>query len=56
VTVEEKVRRIARCVLTDHNDNTFTYDFAATVFGEKYPKGRFAFDAPKNARVVDLRQ
>jgi outer membrane lipoprotein-sorting protein len=56
VAVQEKTRRITRCVLTDHNGNTFTYDFAATVFGEKYSKGRFAFDVPKNARIVDLRQ
>ena len=56
VTVQEKGRCITRCVLTDNNGNTFTYDFAATVFGEKYPKGQFTFDVPKNARVVDMRQ
>jgi len=56
VEVQEKARRITRCVLTDNNGNTFTYDFTATVFGETFPKGRFAFDVPKNARIVDMRK
>ena len=56
ITADEKGRRITRCVCTDHNGNTFTYDFKATVFGGKQPKERFEFDAPEDARVVDMRQ
>ena len=56
VEVQEKGGRITRCVLTDNNSNTFTYTFSSTVFGEKFTKERFAFNAPKNARIVDMRQ
>jgi outer membrane lipoprotein-sorting protein len=56
VDVEKKGGRIVRCVLTDNNGNVFTYLFSSTVFGEKVTKERFAFNAPKNARVVDMRQ
>jgi outer membrane lipoprotein-sorting protein len=56
VTVQEADRRITRCVLTDNNGNRFTYVFTATVFGERIPRERFAFNVPKNARVVDMRQ
>jgi outer membrane lipoprotein-sorting protein len=56
ITADEKGRRITRCACTDHNGNTFTYDFKATVFGGKQPKERFEFDAPEDARVVDMRQ
>jgi outer membrane lipoprotein-sorting protein len=56
VEVQEKTRRITRSVLTDNNGNTFTYDFTSTAFGENYPKGRFVFDVPKNARIVDMWQ
>jgi outer membrane lipoprotein-sorting protein len=56
VAVKEKAGRITRCVLTDHNGNTYTYAFSATVFGEKIPKERFEFNVPKDARIVDVRQ
>jgi outer membrane lipoprotein-sorting protein len=56
VAVKEKAGLITRCVMTDHNGNIFTYAFSATVFGEKFPRERFEFNAPENARIVDMRQ
>jgi outer membrane lipoprotein-sorting protein len=56
VDVQAKDGRITRCVLTDNNSNVFTYTFSSTVFGEKFAKERFAFNAPKSARIVDMRQ
>jgi outer membrane lipoprotein-sorting protein len=56
LNVQEKSGKIARCVMTDRNDNTFTYVFSATVFGKKYSKETFEFAIPKNARMVDMRK
>ncbi len=53
--VQETSGQITRCVMTDHNDNTFTYIFSATAFGKKYSKETFEFAVPENARTVDMR-
>ncbi|MBN2188051.1 MAG: outer membrane lipoprotein carrier protein LolA [Chitinispirillaceae bacterium] len=56
VDVLKKDGRITGCVLTDKNDNVFTYTFSSTVFGKKHAKEGFVFNVPKNARIVDMRQ
>lgn len=52
---KESSGRICRCVMTDRNNNTFTYVFTATAFGKKYSKETFEFTARKDTRIVDLR-
>jgi outer membrane lipoprotein-sorting protein len=52
---EETSGRIIRCVMTDRNNNTFTYVFTGTTFGKKYAQETFEFTIPKDARIVDLR-
>jgi len=47
--------RISRCVMTDRNNNTFTYVFTGTTFGKKYARETFDFTIPKDTRIVDLR-
>jgi outer membrane lipoprotein-sorting protein len=56
VDVQEKGGRITRCVLTDNNGNLFTYTFSSTVFAKKFAQEGFAFNAPKNTRIVDMRE
>jgi outer membrane lipoprotein-sorting protein len=47
--------RIDRCVMTDHNGNTFSYVFSGTVFDRNFSKETFEFAIPKSARIVDMR-
>jgi outer membrane lipoprotein-sorting protein len=56
VWVQEEAGTISRCVMTDRNDNTFTYVFSATTFGKNISKETFEFETPKNARIVDMRK
>lgn len=42
-------------VLTDRNDNVFTYTFSKTEFGGTVPKGAFEFETPSDAQVSDAR-
>ena len=46
---------IDRCVMTDHNGNTFTYVFSGTQFGRNFSKETFEFAIPKSAHIVDMR-
>lgn len=54
--VQTATGTIFKCVLTDRNNNIFTYSFSGTVFGKKTSPGAFEFVIPKNARVVDSRK
>ena len=56
VWVQEEAGTISRCVMTDRNDNTFTYVFSATTIGKNIPRERFEFEQPKSARIVDMRK
>lgn len=56
VWVQETDGTISRCVMTDRNENTFTYVFSATTFGKNISKERFEFELPKNARIIDMRK
>jgi outer membrane lipoprotein-sorting protein len=47
---------IVKCVMTDRNDNLFTYTFAKTTFGKKNSKEAFEFAIPTTARVIDMRK
>jgi outer membrane lipoprotein-sorting protein len=46
---------LQKCVLTDRNDNRFTYSFSKTLFGKKNVKEAFEFAIPTGAHVIDRR-
>jgi outer membrane lipoprotein-sorting protein len=56
VWTSAKSGAITKCVMTDQNDNTFTYTFTKTVFGKNISKEEFEFAIPTTARVVDMRK
>lgn len=55
VRAREKDGVIVQCILTDRQDNRFTYSFSGTTIGKKFPGSTFEFSIPKNAHVVDTR-
>jgi outer membrane lipoprotein-sorting protein len=54
ITVDSK-NNMKSLVLTDSNDNVFTYTFSKTEFGGTVPKGAFEFETPSDAQVNDAR-
>ncbi|HEX2958717.1 MAG TPA: outer membrane lipoprotein carrier protein LolA [Chitinispirillaceae bacterium] len=54
ITVDSK-NCMKSLVLTDNNDNIFTYTFTKTEFGGTVPKGAFEFETPSDAQVNDAR-
>ncbi len=54
ITVDSK-NNMKSLVLTDNNDNVFTYTFTKTEFGGTVPKGAFEFETPSDAQVNDAR-
>lgn len=54
ITVDSKTC-MKSLVLTDNNDNVFTYTFTKTEFGGTVPKGAFEFETPSDAQVNDAR-